>query len=194
MKYIIEIEDEPFGRNDDAENPHGMDELYRAKGFKSLVFDQEGLRKLATFDVMLLDDAYQKGLKEAWDMAKKLWLTSMRGGLSCREIDEIFGVDDCSVRDIMEQYSASECISKLKEYEQRKERIEVGDEVVEKLGAQVPFVVTHLWVNNHDEHGVAGFCKGCSSMVAKIEDVRKTGRHFTEIAEVLNKMQEGQDD
>ena len=49
MKYIIEIEDEPFGRNDDPLIPHGMDELYRAKGFRSLVFDENGLNKLTPY-------------------------------------------------------------------------------------------------------------------------------------------------
>lgn len=42
MKYIIEIEDEPLVR--------GGDTVWRAKGFKSLVFDQNGLDKLKSLD------------------------------------------------------------------------------------------------------------------------------------------------
>lgn len=38
MKYIIELEDKPFI------SEHG-EELYRAKGFKSLVFDQSGMTR-----------------------------------------------------------------------------------------------------------------------------------------------------
>ena len=38
MKYIIDIEDEPFEQNGEK--------LWRAKGFKSLVFDKEGLNRL----------------------------------------------------------------------------------------------------------------------------------------------------
>ena len=74
MKYIIEIEDEPFGRNDDPLIPHGMDELYRAKGYRSLVFDKVGLSKLTPYvepDV----DSYEDGVNDAWNaaayMAKK---------------------------------------------------------------------------------------------------------------------------
>ena len=74
MKYIIEIEDEPFGRNDDPLIPHGMDELYRAKGYRSLVFDKVGLSKLTPYvepDV----DGYEDGVNDAWNaaayMAKK---------------------------------------------------------------------------------------------------------------------------
>ena len=70
-KYIIEIEDEPFGRNDDPNIPHGMDELYRAKGFNALVFDQNGLDKLTPLDKEL-EEAYQKGLDEAWKAITKI--------------------------------------------------------------------------------------------------------------------------
>ena len=70
MKYIIEIEDEPFGRNDDPVIPHGMDELWRAKGFKSLVFDKAGLSKLTPYvepeDEIIIGDEvlYYYGNKE----------------------------------------------------------------------------------------------------------------------------------
>ena len=43
MKYIIEIEDEPFVRKSAL---HGEEALYRANGFQSLVFDEYGLKKL----------------------------------------------------------------------------------------------------------------------------------------------------
>ena len=46
-KYIIEIEDEPFNRQLCL---NGEEALYRAKGFKSLVFDKNGLEKLKPFD------------------------------------------------------------------------------------------------------------------------------------------------
>lgn len=43
MKYIIEIEDKPFVRKSAI---YGEEALYRANGFKSLVFDETGLKKL----------------------------------------------------------------------------------------------------------------------------------------------------
>lgn len=43
MKYIIDIEDEPFVRKSAL---YGEEALYRANGFKSLVFDETGLKKL----------------------------------------------------------------------------------------------------------------------------------------------------
>ena len=47
MKYIIDIEDEPFVRKSCL---YGEEALYRAKGFKSLVFDQTGLDKLTPYE------------------------------------------------------------------------------------------------------------------------------------------------
>ena len=59
-KYIIELEDEPFGKNDDPRIPHGLEELWRVKGFKSLVFDKNGLNKLQPADEAL-ESAYAHG-------------------------------------------------------------------------------------------------------------------------------------
>ena len=47
MKYIIEIEDQPFVQHCFL---NGESALYRAKGFKSLVFDEYGIDKLKEFD------------------------------------------------------------------------------------------------------------------------------------------------
>ena len=43
MKYIIEIEKKPFVRESSL---YGKEFLYRANGFRSLVFDETGLKKL----------------------------------------------------------------------------------------------------------------------------------------------------
>lgn len=76
MKYIIEIEDEPFGRNDDPVCPHGMDELWRAKGFRSLTFDKVGLSKLMPYvEPQIVDvsdvrmQGYLEGVEEGWGAA-----------------------------------------------------------------------------------------------------------------------------
>lgn len=46
-KYIIEIEDEPFVRQSCL---YGEEAVYRASGFKSLVFDKNGLDKLTPYE------------------------------------------------------------------------------------------------------------------------------------------------
>lgn len=57
-KYIIEIEDEPLTRQSAL---YGEDAVYRAHGFKSLVFDRNGLDKLIPFGV---DGNYQAGVND----------------------------------------------------------------------------------------------------------------------------------
>ena len=78
MKYIIEIEDEPLVRKSAL---HGEDAVYRAKGFKSLVFDKTGLEKLKQYDPFIdrqseikyeQEKAYKKGLTDAWSLAQKI--------------------------------------------------------------------------------------------------------------------------
>lgn len=65
-KFIIEIEDDPFIR---YECFPGEEKLYIAKGFKSLVFDKNGLDKLTPYDESA---AELRGAEKAWEMAKKI--------------------------------------------------------------------------------------------------------------------------
>lgn len=68
-KYIIELEDEPFGRNDDPNIPHGMDELWRVAGFNSLVFDKNGLERLEPLENVVVGieaKAYQRGYENGF--------------------------------------------------------------------------------------------------------------------------------
>lgn len=71
----------------------------------------------------------------------------------------------------------------------KKEQIQVGDEV-KNTQTDARFIVTHMWENNHGEKGVSGFNYECSAFSTALDLVRKTGRHFPEIAEVLQKMKE----
>ena len=140
MKYVIEIEDEPFGRNDNPVIPHGMDELYRAKGFNALVFDEHGLDKLTPLDKALsseLGEAYHKGFEAGSHEATTLeyqqgiddaWGTIIKIALiPYAERSEIFdGQQD--ILSIVQKFSPSEVTAKLREYEQQKaDEIKVGD-------------------------------------------------------------------
>lgn len=110
MKYVIEIEDVPFGRNDDPVIPHGMDELYRAKGFKSLVFDQNGLDKLTPYtepDRKAIEDAQE----EVWNFARKIILSVSLGGLTTDEIRDCFGNDNVFF-DVLRDFSYQEAKTK----------------------------------------------------------------------------------
>ena len=84
MKYIIELENRNYVNGSSCKD----DILYRVKGFRSLVFDQNGLDKLTPYDQdeayqRGFDDAhkisieecqrsYERGIAEAWDFARHL--------------------------------------------------------------------------------------------------------------------------
>ena len=131
---------------------------------------------------------YQKGLKDAWEAARKICLEECDGGMQISVIKDIFNVS--YYRDALRDYSASECIEKIRAYEQE-QQIQVGDEVI-NTQTDARFIVTHMWVNNHGEKGVSGFNYECSAFSTALDLVRKSGRHFPEIAEVLQKMKEAQ--
>ena len=127
---------------------------------------------------------YQKGLKDAWEAARKI--ASDNAGRNYAIFGQHFTVE------ILNTHSASECIEKIRAYEQEKEeQIQVGDEVI-NTQTDARFIVTHMWVNNSGEKGVSGFNYGCSAFSTTLDLIRKSGRHFPEIAKVLQKMKEAQ--
>ena len=71
-KYIIELEDEPFTLNGE--------ELWRIKGFNSLVFDQHGLNKLKPYDenktvsLKVHMDKMQELEDDIWDLARDIFV------------------------------------------------------------------------------------------------------------------------
>lgn len=72
MKYIIEIEEEPF--TPEQSIPYQGNELYRAKGFNSLVFDKNGLEKLETYISEEAENRrhYRRGYAEGLKQARKV--------------------------------------------------------------------------------------------------------------------------
>ena len=128
-------------------------------------------------------EAYECGLNGAWEYARKIY------SLSAGEIINIFG--GCST---WVNYSASEAIAKIKEYEEKQAKdaeIKVGDEVIyhgrgARIGAHDGAIGVVLgtekeWVGVRfkSSWNCVGICK---------DKLTKTGRHFPQIEEVLEQM------
>ena len=187
-KYIIEIEDEPLVRKSAL---HGEDAVYRAVGFKSLVFDQNGLDKLVDFDMRRpkwFYEAYKKGLKDAWEAARRIVLEPGFGGLIVFEVVDIFGTN--SAFDVLRNFEPQEAIERLKAYDEtqnsRPDKIEVGDEVI--WGECVRGVVMDV-----DTEGISIFTENGCVEGCGLDKVKKTGRHFAEVSKMLSELQEGDD-
>lgn len=191
-KYIIELEDKPFHKGNG-------DFLYRVKGFNSLVFDMTGINKLTPYTEpnfervrkeayekgfddgrskcssreYCMNESYQQGLNDAWEAARKI------ANMAYDEGEKIFGVTGWH---IIEKRTASEVIEKLKAYEQ--EQFHVGDEFETENGKK--YVVLKMDGKEIDRYMDSD--GRTYHMNVKYKVMRKTGRHFSEIATVLEKM------
>ena len=200
-KYIIELEDKPFHKEDG-------DFLYRVKGFNSLVFDMTGIGKLIPYtepdleqvredafkngydaackDIDIkskINAAYRKGMEDAWDAARTLWNTPNR--------KEIFG--HTTFNTVLTTLTAQETIEKIRQYEQEKEEelgiqryFKKGEEVIDADGTKA--VVLDVSEDNYCQVYTENGC--IYNWHIHTYKFHKTGRHFTEIAEVIEKMRE----
>lgn len=129
---------------------------------------------------------YEDGLNEAWECTRKMVCTPEKGGYTWSALEQIFNTR--SLSNIINTYTASEAISKIKEYEEEQKKaaeIKIGDEVTDY--GEWKGVVT--WISPDGEYLVVTLQDG-SALRWKKEGFKKTGRHFSQIEEVLKQMQE----
>lgn len=124
--------------------------------------------------------AYQKGLEDAWEAARKIVTMPNREFINSDILDLDPG------ESIFTKYTASEAIEKIRQYEQeQEEQIQVGDEVrnIENGWIAVVCNIDGECMTLMDTNGALG--DGYH-----VNRFTKTGRHFPEIAAVLAKMKE----
>ena len=129
---------------------------------------------------------YKAGLSDAWEAARKI-CSSDRMTSDMRKA--IFGWSLSEI--VMDKVTASEAIEKLKAYEQEQgAEIKVGDEVELKCGVR-PAI--YMQGSKRFDEIYLLFNDGSCGVHSKSEIERKTGRHFPEIATILEKMRGEQD-
>ena len=203
MKYMIEIEDEPFGRNDDPVIPHGMDELYRAKGFNSLVFDKNGLDKLIPLDEALEEayqnglhageskceycDEYKRGLDDAWKAIMKI------AKMSDRERMIHFG--EVWISKILNVYSLEQIFTILEKSEFEPDEIKVGDEVKNTLDFMDNAVGYFFGDSSDGCYKVLRYVDGkFKTGIWNKKDFKRTGKHSDAVVQLLEAMKGEQRD
>lgn len=120
-----------------------------------------------------LNRSYEDGLKDAWEAARKI------DHMSDEDIKNVFG---CGFSAVFETIGASEAIEKIRQYEQEQKEIKVGDEVKTEDGQKMVIAA----IVNKDFAGLAD--DGRFMYGTLDETITRTGRHFPEIASVLQKM------
>jgi len=196
MKYIIEIEEKPlcvFDKDTQTYFPR----LWRVKGFNSLVFDEEGLSRLEELNSDyinehfgdLQDTAYQRGLDDAWEAARKIAV--MWEKMDNDDFLETFGVTakigESTIGALFKKQTANEAMLELEAYEEKQkadDEIKVGDEVYCK-GDDTSDSGVVTWVGKKSIYAM--WQDGSAGEVQKDEFI-KTGRHF-DIASILKEMQ-----
>lgn len=125
------------------------------------------------------DQDYKDGLEDGkmliWQFIGKL------GKLTIGELYETFGDEYNSIYDIIFDYSPSEFIKAIKAYEEQKNEIHVGDEVVSIYGNRgyvTCITEDELCVLYPD--GTVGHSTATT--------YTKTGRHFPQIVEILEQL------
>lgn len=111
------------------------------------------------------DKYIEQGRNEAWEAARKIYSSMAEGGLSGDEIFSIFGDYNCIVND----YSASEAIEKIKAYEAQKQ------EEQKKILKPCPFCGStdvHSYISN-DAIFIDGYKVGCYECGCETDDFPK---------------------
>lgn len=128
------------------------------------------------------EDGYNRGLADAWDAARKI--IHMPEGDLLNIFTECYSAV-CTALQVLLKYDASECIEKIQAYEQEKEEINVGDEVIDhtQSKAYTGFVIE---VQSADVLKMMSLKDGIWSV--RRSNVDKTGRHFDEVEKLLEAM------
>lgn len=134
----------------------------------------------------LQDTAYQRGLEDAWNVARKIAVETDDGGVSISALYEMFGTESMCM--IMKNNTVYDAIAKLKAYEEKQKadnKIEIGDEV-NWLGDC--FIVTRIFQPRNMKEQCDGIDDdGCVYRDILMDDLEKTGRHF-DIKSILEAM------
>jgi hypothetical protein len=124
-----------------------------------------------------MDEFYNKGLNDAWELARKIALPTSDGGYSCEELQDIFGYR--SFNSVLKMFTPQEALAKIKAYEERN-KIRVGD-VVKLKGTSHEAIVTRVTETILHCLFKDGRCTpGCYK-----ENYEKTGKHFDSIDEFM---------
>lgn len=167
------------------------------RGYKQGFKDGEDIEQKngAVTKVEVAKMEYERGLNDAWEAARRIVLPSdcYANGLY-GNMKEIFGLNDYLARGVFTDFSASEAVAKIKEYEEKQaeeqtkeeEKFKVGDEVITDIRRFIVLGIDaggwyHLWCLDN----------GLTYETICSKDLTKTGRSFPQLAELFKQMKEG---
>lgn len=176
-KYIIEIREQEVGNDTYPLKNSALDHV---------VISDEALQGFEKYDP---EADYQRGLNDAWEIVQKVFRFEKDGGMSYEELEKIFGTEFTAE---IANLPLEKVMSTLTDYEAKKkaeEEIKVGDEVIQSFthheGVVVKLPLEGDIVTVLEKTGYA--------YGTPINNLKKTGRHFPQVAELLDAMEEDGD-
>lgn len=132
-------------------------------------------------------EAYNKGLNDAWELARKIVLPESEGGMKIDELKNIFKNHRYfDINDILKRYTPQEALAKLEAYEKEQNEVKIGD-IIAIDDDRV--VVTK--VNKCEScTTIYGFKENGCCIFYSDKQFKKTGTHI-DIQKILNKLKEG---
>ena len=150
-----------------------VDKLHRqAEEITRLLAENKELKEESKRNYAInIERARAEGHSEAWELAKKIYLSKEEGGYDGAELFEIFNA--ASLSDIY-RLSYPEAAAKVAELEKANEEIKVGDILEDIADRSVKCVATSLYPNNR---AYLVFNDGSAGMNG-LDHFKKTGRHI----------------
>lgn len=193
-KYVIEFEEKPFHKlqrrvTSDLE----QEVLWRVKGFNSLVFDENGIKKLTPLEDTVelakhevygngFNEGYEVGLRNLWDGIWKVLGNTSDGSYTATQLSQIFGKSDWF--DAIKSLSPSEFLKKISDYEEKMSEIKAGDEVVHTTADTIAICTCD--VRTSDDEVYVMFDDGSCGHYPE-DKLRKTGKHYSSFDEFLKR-------
>lgn len=176
-KYIIEIDDEPFGRNDDPMYPHGMDELYKATNFNSLVFDSVGLSKLTPYTACFTEEDVYRRCEDAKEFGRHIG--QEEGWNAAVYMADAHGLP----KDFFNKFDLYSVVEEMKKYETK---YSVGDEIEWKDDSEV-FRGILLDQLDFDGNWYMITENGCVERIHETQ-FHKTGKKYTTVIDMVKEL------
>ncbi len=138
-------------------------------------------KKIKTFKTL---HAYNAGLNDAWELAKKIIGEPNLFGSSDDSIElnreKIFG--EQSLYQIFKKFTAPQALKAVSAFEEGRKNFSVGDEVISLFDNRSVCIVTHV-----DTSGkrIEGIDEEGKIRTYATEYLQKTGKEYPEIASVL---------
>ena len=140
------------------------------------------------------EKAYNRGLADAWDAARKFIEFEGNGGYSPSVLREMFG--ETPIRSIFKHNTAAEALAKIKAYEDKQKQdteIKVGDEVITKYKDHAVAVRDTYYIGE-DREPFTLIWFGTHMSSCRVNELSKTGKHYPQISEIMAELRGAESD